>query len=183
MRHFRLFSTQRLSMRELRITDQDGFFDMMRNPNVMLPIPQQPKTREESDAMLEMLIERPEEKTVWAVTEQGSDEFIGIAGLLINDEGHDEIGYRLREKYWGIGYGTEMAKGLIALSFTELNIDLITADVFVENDKSIRILDKFMHPVREFYNPSDQCNDRRYHLLKKDCNFDLNGVVQVSQNH
>lgn len=61
----------------------------------------------------------------------------------MNDEGHDEIGYRLREQYWRQGYGTEIATGLIDYCFKELNFTLLTADVNIENIPSVKILEKF----------------------------------------
>ena len=35
-----LFTTERLLIRLLQISDSENFFDMMGNPNVMHPIPQ-----------------------------------------------------------------------------------------------------------------------------------------------
>ena len=85
--------------------------------------------------------------------------------MLVNDEGHDEIGYRLREQYWRKGYGTEIAAGLIDYCFNELKFSMLTADVNTENVPSVKILEKFMKPVREFYNENDQCTDRRYKVM------------------
>ena len=160
-----MFSTNRLYVRPLLYSDSDEFFDMMSNPNVMNPVPQQVKNREESDANLQILIQDPKEKTVWAVCEKDDNELIGLCALLVNDEGHDEIGYRLREQYWRKGYGTEIAAGLIDYCFNELKFSMLTADVNTENVPSVKILEKFMKPVREFYNENDQCTDRRYKVM------------------
>lgn len=160
-----VFKTERLYTRPLQLSDELEFFDMMGNPNVMSPVPQAVKTREESDQNLKELIENPKEKVLWAICEHGSEEFIGLCALLKNDENQHEIGYRLRESFWRVGYGTEITKGLIAYSFDVLKFDLITADVNITNIPSVKILDKFFSPVREFYNPSDDCTDRRYSLV------------------
>ena len=159
------FSTKRLYTRPLLETDILEFFDMMGNPNVMNPIPQSAMTREKSDATLLKLIHNPEEKTLWSICENGNDEFIGLCALLVNDEGHNELGYRLREKYWRQGYGTEITKGILDYCFQELKMDFVTADVNIANIPSVKILDKFMIPVREFYNESDKCTDRRYKVI------------------
>lgn len=166
-----VFTTERLKIRLLQESDRDYFFDMMSNPNVMNPIPQDIMSKEKSDDTLNKFLTPFSlniEKKVWAITALGKNEFIGIAALLINDNHEDEIGYRLREKYWGVGYGTEIAKGLIKYAFENLQIDFITADVNMENTKSIKILDKLFKPEQEFFNPSDNCMDRRYKLYKKD---------------
>jgi len=80
------------------------------------------------------------------------------------DEGDRELGYRFRVEYWGKGYGTEVTKGLIDFCFQDLKIEKITADVNVENIASTKILNKFLKPVREFFNEKDNCTDRRYEL-------------------
>jgi RimJ/RimL family protein N-acetyltransferase len=57
---------------------------------------------------------------------------------------------------------------MINYSFNVLKIEKITADVWVNNIPSAKVLSKFLKPVKEFYNKNDDCTDRRYELLKKD---------------
>jgi len=163
-----IFETERLRIRKLKETDKDLFFEMMGNPNVMLPIPVQPMSKVESDEkFLEFIAEKnPRLTNIWAAAKKENDEFIGLCGFLINDENDDELAYRLREKNWGAGYGTEIAKGLIEHGFNKMFSKKITADVNIENKKSVKILEKFMFAVKEFYNEKDQCTDRRYAIYK-----------------
>ncbi len=166
-----IFKTERLTVSKVNLKDTEAFFDMMGNPNVMNPIPRPVMTRTESDAFLFKLISATPDssyKEVWAIIEEKSNQFIGLCAYLKNDENDDEIGYRLREQFWGIGYGTEITKGLLNFGFTEKGCIKVTADVSIENIGSTKILDKFMNPVREFYNEDDQCIDRRYELYKED---------------
>ena len=166
-----IFETERLTIRTLILQDSEAFFDMMRNPNVMNPIPRPVMTKTESDAFLEKLISSKNfniDKQVRAIVEKKSNEFIGLCAFLKNNENDDEIGYRLREQFWGIGYGTEIAKGLLDYGFIEKGCTKITADVYIENIGSTKILDKFMNSVREFFNDDDQCTDRRYEVYKED---------------
>ena len=102
--------------------------------------------------------------SIWAICEKGRDEMIGLCALLTNNEGDRELGYRFRVEYWGKGYGTEVTKGLIDFCFQNLKLDKITADVNIENIASAKILNKFLTPVREFFNERDNCIDRRYEL-------------------
>lgn len=164
-----IFKTERLIIRKLKESDSDNFFDMMRNPNVMSPIPSKVMDRKESDKKLKELIklEPTTDTKVWGLVEEKSSEFIGICGLLKNNDNENEIGYRLREQYWGVGYGTEIANGLIHFGFQNMNFDLVTADVNIANAKSVKILDKFLSREKEFYNKDDACTDRRYKLTKK----------------
>jgi len=166
-----IFETERLTVRALTPQDADPFFDMMGNKNVMDPIPRPVMSRTESDAFLEKVVSSKAfntDKQVRAIVEKKSNSFIGLCAYLKNDENDDEIGYRLREQFWRIGYGTEITKGLLDYGFSEKGCTKITADVYVKNIGSTKILDKFMSPVREFYNDEDKCMDRRYKVLKGD---------------
>ena len=158
-------------IRQLRESDQSAYFDMMGNPNVMSSIPRVVMTNEESNDHLNKIL-NTEHKTsdtkVWAIELKAENEFIGLCAFLKNNDNEDEIGYRLREKFWGVGYGTEITKGLIDFGFKHLNTDLITADVFVDNLRSVKILEKFFKRDIEFFNTEDQCTDRRYKLPRKE---------------
>ncbi len=164
-----IFKTEKLITRQLLETDLEDFFDLMGNANVMNPIPLMVLTQEESNAKLQELLktklDHPQKK-VFAICEKANNEFIGFCALIKNNENEDEIAYRLREKFWSKGYGSEIAKGLIDYCFDVLKLKLLTADVNIENTKSVRILEKLMTPVNEFYNEKDKCTDRRYKILK-----------------
>lgn len=164
-----IFETERLYARKLKESDEVLFFKLMSNPNVMNPIPQSPFNREESTTELHRLIslEKSTETKIWCLCEKGNDEFIGFCGLLKNDENEDEIAYRIIENFWGKGYGTEIAKGLIDFCFSTMESETITADVSIENIKSVKILNKFFAIQKEFFNSKDNCIDRRY-ILKKE---------------
>lgn len=165
-----ILRTERLKLRKLQPKDIDLFYQMMSNPNVMNPVPQGVFSRSKSDEHFNMhSYPAPDStKKVWAVTEGSDNLFIGLAAFLKNEKGEDEIGYRLLEKHWGKGYGTELAKGLLDYGFGEMHMDTITADVYIENRRSIKILEKFFTAEYEFYNEYDKCTDRRYRLTKSD---------------
>lgn len=163
------FQTKRLEIREFLLSDADDFFDIMGNPNVANPVPAKVLSRIESDALLhEFNKSNQPDKVIRAIILRKSGELVGLCGLIKNDEKNDELAYRLREQFWGVGYATEITKGMIRYCFEELNLDLITADVSVSNTKSAKILDKFLNPVKEFYNEKDKEVDRRYHLTKEE---------------
>ncbi len=160
-----IFKTERLITRQFKESDLDSFFDLMGNSKVMNPIPQKVLTKEESNIKFQELLNLKNNnpsKKVFAISEKDNQEFIGFCALIKNDENEDEIVYRLREKFWGKGYGNEIAHGLVDYCFDILNLELIIADVNVSNTKSIRILEKIMKPGREFYNAKDNCINRRY---------------------
>lgn len=164
-----IFETTRLYVRALEKNDEAAFFELMGNPHVMDPIPQKPFNREESASKLAELIalERSSDTRIWCLCEKGRNDLIGICGVLKNDEKEDEIAYRIIERFWGKGYGTEIAKGLIDYCFRSMRAELVTADVCVDNARSVKILDKYFTVKKEFFNAEDKCMDRRYVLRKE----------------
>lgn len=165
-----ILETTRLYARRLEQNDEIAFFELMSNPNVMNLIPQKPFSREESTSELARLIllEQSSDTRIWSLCEKESNGMIGICGVLKNDEKQDEIAYRVLERFWGKGYGTEIAKGLIDYCFGTMRSELVTADVCVDNTRSVKILDKFFTVQKEFFNAGDNCVDRRYVLRKED---------------
>lgn len=163
-----IFETERLYTRRLEKSDEVAFFELMSNPNVMNPIPQKPFNKMESVLKLAelILLEKSSPTKIWSLCKKGCDDLIGICGVLKNDKNEDEIAYRIIENFWGNGYGTEITKGLINFCFDQLKSELITADVCVENVRSVKILNKFFTVQKEFFNPEDNCTDRRYILRK-----------------
>jgi len=164
-----IFETERLYARRLEKNDEAAFFELMGNPNVTTPIPQKPLDKTESVSKLTdlILLEKSSDTKIWSLCKKGCKDLIGICGVLKNDENEDEIAYRIIEKFWGKGYGTEIAKGLIDFCFVQMKSEFITADVCVENVKSVKILNKFFTIQKEFFNAEDNCVDRRY-IVKKE---------------
>ncbi len=170
MDHKIVFKTNRLVVRHFDLSDKSNFFDMMGNPQVMNPIPLKALSKKESSKKLQELInlyQIKSDKKIWDINLKTSSALIGLCGLIINNDGENEIAYRFREKFWGFGFGTEIAKGMIDYGFKELDFKLITADSYILNKKSIKIIEKFMRFDKEFYNQKDDYMDRRYKLTRK----------------
>lgn len=166
-----IFQTDRLVVRPLTYDDRASFYGIMGDPEVMNPIPYKEMTQEESDAQLDQFVGIQDlslEKKVWAVDVIGGEKCIGICALIINDENDDEVGYRYRKAFWGNGYATEVAKGLIQFAFEKLQTNKVTGDVYIENIGSVKVLEKFMTPIREFFCEKDGVTDRRYAVTRKE---------------
>jgi len=167
----KIFETERLIIKSIEKKDQDIFVELNSDPKIIDPIPQPRFTENqilekfsESLNLKESVLEK--EKCSCGIFEKENPEMIGLCLFLTNDEQEKELGYRFRVNYWGKGYGTETTKGMIDYYFSELNIDKVTADVNIANIGSVKILNKFMKPVREFFNERDNCTDRRYEIDK-----------------
>jgi RimJ/RimL family protein N-acetyltransferase len=166
------FKTNRLDVREMNKDDFNFFIELLSAPEIIAPIPQikwsDEKIKTKFIDFTNYASDPLEKKEViWGVYEKGKNELIGLCAFLTNDENHREVGYRFRQKYWRIGYGTELTKHMIDYCFYDLGLNTLTADVNTENIGSVKILEKFFTPEKEFYNENDKCTDRRY-ILKKE---------------
>ncbi|WP_316806958.1 GNAT family N-acetyltransferase [Pedobacter agri] len=143
--------TERLILRELKITDAKGMFEMDSDPLVHRFLGNSPVLNiNQSAADIAFIQVQYKENGIgrWAVIEKHSDQFIGWSGLKLikdinnNHSNYYDIGYRLNRKFWGKGYATESAKAAIDYGFKELNLVQIIGIADVENKDSIHVLEK-----------------------------------------
>lgn len=167
----KIFETERLEIRRLNSDDREFFAEMFTDPEVLELIPQKAFTESQiterfNKSLSIELNDLNDKKCALGIVEKGKTELIGLALFLMNEENEQELGYRFRKKYWGKGYGTETTKGMLAYYFMQMKVEKVTADVNIANVGSVKILDKFMKPISEFFNERDNCTDRRYELTK-----------------
>ena len=165
-----LLHTPRLSITHFEEKDLAAFHDMESDPEVMkYTSTGKPHDYESNNLRLKALIQAYESPNgdleVYAVREVTENALVGSVALERNNQGRYEIGYRLRRKYWGLGYGQEMADHWIAHLFLERRLPALEAYAFVDNVASVRILERsallFQH---EFFNESYNLWDRYYAL-------------------
>lgn len=53
-----------------------------------------------------------------------------------------DVGYDLKEAYWGNGYMQEAMRVIIKLAVQELKVKQVNAHIYFENDKSITLIEK-----------------------------------------
>ena len=167
----KIFETERLSIRSLENVDKKYFAELFTDPKILELIPQKAFTQDQitdrfNKSLNLELSDLKDQKRACGIYEKEKPEMIGLALFLINEDGEKELGYRFRASFWGKGYGTETTKGMLEYYFQEMNVDKVMADVNIANIGSVKILNKFMEPVREFFNERDDCTDRRYELEK-----------------
>jgi RimJ/RimL family protein N-acetyltransferase len=79
----------------------------------------------------------------FAVIVDETGEKAGAAGLTVDSRNRKaELGYWIGQPYWGRGYATEAAAGLLPLGFETLGLKRIFARVFGSNPASARVLEK-----------------------------------------
>jgi len=141
--HF--LESERLYLRNLVKEDFPLFYHLDSDPIVMRYITT-PRTEEEARARMEKSFVQYKDKTgfgKWMAVEKSTERAIGWFVLTPLD-GTDqiEIGYRLKEEFWGKGYATEMSKVILQYGFETLNLDRIVGITHLENDASGNVLKK-----------------------------------------
>jgi len=72
---------------------------------------------------------------------RGAD-VLGVCGIAKRDGEEPEIGYWLGVAFWGRGYATEAARGVIDHAFGDLGCDCLAGGARVSNPASRRVLEK-----------------------------------------
>lgn len=152
--------TNRLLLRPLQLSDTDDMFIMDSNPNVHIYLGNNPLTsKDESIGYLKSILNQYEEFGIgrFAMITKDSNEFIGWCGLkFITEEENNhsnfyEIGYRLKEEFWGNGYAYEAAKAWYEYAFNTLKVDTLYASAHIDNKGSRRILEKIGLQLKNEY--------------------------------
>lgn len=154
-----IFETENFTVRKLKSTDFEAFHEMQGNVRVMRYVRGKPMAYNEDKAELKKLIASYDKKDndfwVFAVELKEDKIFIGTVALVKSEDYGDvtpndililnikadecEIGYRLLEKYWGNGYASEIAKGLIEYT-RKIGFKRLIGCVADENLASVKIL-------------------------------------------
>ena len=165
------FETERLIVKTVEEKDYHYFVELLSDPRIIEPIPQ-PIFSEEiilekfnKSIAANEFVREPFAAGVFR--KRALEGMIGLSLFLVNQTNALELGYRFRVGYWRQGYGTELTQGILSYYFDTLKEQEVTADVNISNIGSVRILQKFMEPVKEFFNPRDNCVDRRYRITSE----------------
>jgi RimJ/RimL family protein N-acetyltransferase len=136
----------RLLLRELEGGDWEAVHAYAVDDAVVRYMPWGPNTPTQTRDFLRLAAEhrreRPRHHYDLAVVLAG--RLIGACGLHVSAPELDEafIGYALSRPFWGHGYATETARGLLALGFEKLGLHRIFAVCDPANVASARVLEK-----------------------------------------
>ena len=154
-----IFNTERLFVRRLIFEDLSAFHELESNPNVLRFADGKVKSLSENEIELKDLISKytiqNNDFWIYAIIRKTDNKFIGTVAL-VKDNNDDEIGYRFIEKYWSLGYGTEICNGLISYCKKKCFKKLI-AYVVDDNIASLKILKRNNFViVNQFINDKQQ---------------------------
>jgi RimJ/RimL family protein N-acetyltransferase len=147
MGDFRL-ETDRLILREWRDEDREPFYEMSKDPRVMVTLGSI-MTRAESDALIDKVQARQVEHghTVWALERKDDASFLGWCGIVIVPDGLPlaglpEIGWRLAHHAWGQGYAREAAIRSLDWAFGVQKMERVWAYTSAGNDASWGLMER-----------------------------------------
>ena len=143
--------TERLLLRELLPSDEDGLFELDSDSEVHRYLGNNPiKQIEEARRAIEFIRQQYLENGIgrWAIIEKGTNSFVGWSGLKFvrektnNHINYYDLGYRLIKRYWGKGYATESARASLDFGFEQLKLKDIYAMADVNNVASRKVLER-----------------------------------------
>jgi RimJ/RimL family protein N-acetyltransferase len=168
--------TPRLILRPVKIEDTKDFFELDSNPNVHKFLGNQPvKTIEQSQEIITTILKQYEEFGMGrlAIIKKDTQDFIGWSGIKYEQNVRKEfnyydLGYRLKEQFWGKGFATEAALASLDYGFNKLKLKEICAAAEANHIASNTILKKIgMQPSGTFKFDGELCN---WYMIK---NLDL----------
>ena len=133
---------------------------------IPLPVWDAKKSKKELKDRIAYYQETNPTKFIYAVVKKEDETLIGGCAIVDLGELNFEIGYRFIEDYWGNGFGSEIAEGLIKFSFKSLNATRVYAEAYVNNLGSQKILSKYMQKMGDFYSEQYQCHGIQYEVFK-----------------
>ena len=143
-----ILKTPRLVLRHLISTDLEDLYALYCDPEIRQYFPEGTLTIDETKEELEWFLNghpRHPKLGLWAVIFKESDQFIGRCGLLpwkIDGQDEVEIAYMIAMEFWGQGFATEAATGIMAYGFENLNLNRLICLIDEENQASLRIAAK-----------------------------------------
>jgi len=140
--------TERLILREWEDYDLADFARMNADPVVMQYLP---RTFDEKATKRHMAEFQKHFKKhgygLYVLEERETGEFVGFTGLNHVDFEAKftpaiELAWRLDYEFWGKGYGSEAAKGVMNHAFNDLGIDELVAFTVYDNTRTIHLMEK-----------------------------------------
>ena len=77
----------------------------------------------------------------WIIMKKSYGTKIGTCGFhrWNQEDCKVEVGYDLKEEFWGNGYMQEAMKEIISFAMNEMHISEISACIYIDNQRSIRL--------------------------------------------
>ncbi|MCP4633875.1 MAG: GNAT family N-acetyltransferase [candidate division Zixibacteria bacterium] len=175
-----ILKTKRLVLRPFNLDDAPQVQKLAGDKEIARTTLLIPHPYKDSDAKEWIITHKPmlkEDKSVtYAVILAETDDLIGAIGLTLSKKyEHAELGYWIGVPYWGKGFCTEAANGVLKYGFNELGLHRIFAHHMTSNPASGKVMDKigmlYEGCCRQHVKRWDEYHDiKLYGILKSDYN-------------
>jgi [ribosomal protein S5]-alanine N-acetyltransferase len=144
---FPVLKTERLTMRQLRSSDDKEIFALRSDDNVIKYLERKAsKSIDDARNFIQTINENihRNDSIYWAITLNGTDRLIGTICLFDFSEDHSkaEIGYELLPGFQGKGIMQEATSKVIHFGFQHVGLNSIEAYTHSQNQSSTRVLEK-----------------------------------------
>lgn len=155
-----IIETERLLLREMRLSDAAALYEMEANPNVHKHLWNKPLISiTEVQDYIHLIREQYVTNKIgrFVIILKENNQVIGWAGLKYNRKMVNskvdfyDIGYRLNEQFWGKGYASEASFAWLNYGFNVMKIENMEAAAHIDNIASNRILQKIGMKMTEQY--------------------------------
>lgn len=148
-----VIETERLVLRPFLLTDCNRIAELaghrlIAEMTANIPHPYFPSMAEQWVSSHDALY-RTNAGVVYAITLKGEDSIIGAVSFPTLKDNCGLLGYWLGVPYWGHGYTTEAAKGLVAYSQLHFGLEKLQVMHLVTNDRSKSVIRKLGIPYIE----------------------------------
>ena len=145
---FHEIETERLLLKNISYKDREFILKEFSNDSInkYLFDAEPLNSLEEADEIICFYLEpEPRMQHRWILTLKNSGEKVGTCGFHCWDESQNcvDIGYDLQEEYWGQGLMSEAVSAILDFAQNEMKVRQVHAHIFVDNLKSIRLVEKF----------------------------------------
>jgi ribosomal-protein-alanine N-acetyltransferase len=146
---FPILTTERLTLRQLSISDDQEIFTLRSDSEINKYLDRQPsKTIEDARNFINMINENIQKNVslYWAITLHETNTLVGTICLYgFNDENNNcEIGYELLTNFQKQGIMKEAVEKVIEYAFRKIKVQKIEAFLHRENQNSINLLEKLL---------------------------------------
>ncbi len=142
-----VLATNRLRLRKLKLADAGFILRLLNEPSFIAHIGDK-GVRTLADARA-YILQGPVASYaefgfgLWLVETKANGVATGLCGLLQRATLADvDIGYAFLPEFWGCGYALEAATGVLTLARDTLGLQRVVAVTSVDNQSSIRLLEK-----------------------------------------
>lgn len=185
-----IIETERLILRQWKESDRKIFSELNADPENMKFFPR-PFNEEESHSFIDKTIEIIDRDGygLFAIVVKETNQFIGFTGLAVPSyETHftpcTEIGWRIHKDFWGKGFATEAARGVLEFAFNTLQLNEIVSFTSHFNTPSINVMKRIgmIHDQNgDFDHPRvEEGHKLRPHVLYRITSEDFSNLLSSS---